>query len=131
MTLKNYINEWPNPGKCYEDGRIHMNEITQYTHSALDRLKNFDKEFHNNFQRFSNIDASIFGGQKEYIIKFCNLYYDLIKIFIKKGVFIGKERNIYAYIAYFNKKIIKLVYSGYYFYMKEYLSKDYTLKKIK
>ena len=27
ITIKNFINDWPSPKKCYEDGRVIMNEV--------------------------------------------------------------------------------------------------------
>ena len=60
-----------------------------------------------------------------YILKFCDLYYDTIKLFIKKKLFIGKDQNIYAFIAYFNEDVIKLVHNNKYFYLQKYLSKDF------
>ena len=127
--IKKYINDWPSSEKCYEDGRIILNEIISHSQSVKDDLKKFNIEVHNNFQRFYNVDTSIFGGQKTYIFKFANLYYKTLNLYIQHGIFIGKERNLYAYIAYLYTDVVKLVYSGYYFYFQEYLSKDYNKSK--
>lgn len=128
--IEKYINDWPSPKKCYEDGRIIMNEVRKPSQSEKQKLKDFNIETHIKFQKnFRNVDASLFGGQKKYIIKFFDLYYKTLKLFIKKKLFIGKEQNIYAFIAYFNKNIIKLVQNKKYFYLQKYLSKDYNSQK--
>jgi len=124
--IKKYINDWPSSEKCFEDGRILLNEIIKHTKEVKDGLKEFNVELHNNFQRFHNVDPSIFGGKKKYIFKFAELYYNTIKLFVKHGIFIGKERNLFTYISYFYTDVVKLVYSGFYFYFQEYLSKDYN-----
>ena len=126
--IEKYINNWPSTEKCYEDGRILINEIMQHSQTLKNELKIFNIEIYKNFQRFHNVDASIFGGEKKYILKFTDLYYNILNKFIKHGIFIGKDQNIFAYIAYFYPDIVKLVYSGYYFYFQEYLSKGYNKK---
>ena len=123
-----YINNWPSTEKCYEDGRIIMNEMMQNTQILKDELKRFNNQTYKNFQRFYSVDASIFGGKKNYIFKFADLYYDVLNKFIEHKIFIGKDQNIFAYIAYFYTDIVKLVYSGYNFYLQEYLSKGYNKK---
>ena len=126
--IKKYVNNWPSIEKCYEDGRIIINEIVQHIPQLKEALKNFDKEISNNFQRTRNVDTSIFGGQKNYIFKFYDLYYDVLNKFIKHVIFIGKEKIIFTYIAYLYNNIVKLVYSGYYFHFQDYLSQDYNKK---
>ena len=125
-TIIKYINDWPSADECYSDGRVIINEVRTPSQLEKDKLKNFDLEAHIKFQKnWFNVDASLFGGQKEYILKFCDLYYDTIKLFIKKKLFIGKDQNIYAFIAYFNEDVIKLVHNNKYFYLQKYLSKDF------
>ena len=85
-------------------------------------LKSFDFNIHREFQKHYNVDASTFGGQRDYVINFSNIYYDTIRLFIKNRIFIGKEQNIMAYVFYFYPNITKLVYSGKWKYMLEYLS---------
>ena len=85
-------------------------------------LKRFDFNVHKKFQKHYNVDASTFGGQRDFVIKFTDVYYDTIRLFIKNNIFIGKEQNIMAYVFYFFPNISKLVYSGKWKYMLEYLS---------
>ena len=40
-------------------------------------------------------------------------------------MFIGKDQNIFAYVAYLNPKIVNIVQSGNWHFFKDYLSKFY------
>ena len=46
----------------------------------------------------------------------------MVKIYIQKNIFIGKDQNIMAFIAYSHPNMTKLIYSGRYKYLIEYLS---------
>ena len=119
--IKKYIN-WPSQKKCFEDGRVLFNEIRTPSEFEKKGLLNFNETIHKEFQSNVNIDASIFGGQIEYIIKFKQLFYETIKLFIKHNIFIGKEQNLFAFMSYFNADIIKIVYSGIWFNLQNYLN---------
>jgi hypothetical protein len=121
IQMQSYIN-WPSIKKCYEDGRVIINEKLKISDYIKEGLKKFDINIHKEFQYNYNVDASTFGGEINYVIQFCNLYYKTIKLFIRKKIFIGKEQNIMAYIFYFYPNITKLIYSGKWKYMLEYLS---------
>jgi hypothetical protein len=86
-------------------------------------LKNFDINIHKEFQKHYNVDASTFGGKREYVIKFSDAYYNTIKLFIKNNIFIGKEQNIMAYVFYFYPNISKLQF-------KILISNSKVLKKL-
>ena len=120
--LNKFKNNWPSIEKCYEDGRVTMNQISKFPASKIDELKNFNYTIHIELQKNYNVDASLFGGQIAYIIKFSDLYYKTIKLFKHKNIFIGKDQNLFAYIAYSHSDIVKLVYSGSWFYLQKYLS---------
>ena len=119
-NIKKYIN-WPSTQKCFEDGRVIINERKNISKYIKDGLKRFDIKIHKEFQKNYNVDASAFGGQREFVIKFSNIYYDTIRLFIKHNIFIGKDQNIMAFIFYFYPNITKLVYSGKWKYMLDYL----------
>ena len=120
-NLNNYLN-WPSTTKCKEDGRVIINEKLKVSNYIKEGLKNFDINIHKEFQKHYNVDASTFGGKREYVIKFSDAYYNTIELFIKNNIFIGKEQNIMAYVFYFYPNISKLIYSGKWKYMLEYLS---------
>lgn len=120
-NIQNYIN-WPSAKKCFEDGRVVINEKKSVSNYIKNGLKRFDIKIHKEFQRNYNVDASTFGGQRKYVIQFSDAYYDTLRLFIKNNIFIGKEQNIMAYVFYFYPNISKIVYSGKWKYMLEYLS---------
>ena len=120
-SIYKYIN-WPSFKKCYEDGRVIINEKMNISNYIKKGLKNFDFNIHREFQKHYNVDASTFGGQRDFVIKFVSAYYYTIRLFIKNNIFIGKEQNILAFVFYFFPNISKLVYSGKWKYMLEYLS---------
>ena len=123
-SIKNFINDWPSSEKCFEDGRILISEVLKHSDNFYKKYINFDIESHKFMQKSLNVDGSCFGGQKEYIYKFYNLYYDLLIKFIKHGIFIGKDQNLFAYIAYSNQDIIKKVTLGDFFRLREYILKN-------
>ena len=120
-NLQKYIN-WPTTQKCFEDGRVIINEKKNISKYIKDGLKIFDIKIHKEFQKNYNVDASTFGGKREYVIQFSDAYYDTIRLFIKNNIFIGKEQNIMAFVFYFYPNISKLVYSGEWKYMLKYLN---------
>ena len=120
-SINKYIN-WPSSKKCYEDGRVIINEKLKISNYIKEGLKSFNIKIHREFQKHYNVDASTFGGQRDFVIKFSDAYYDTIRLFIKNNIFIGKEQNIMAFVFYFYPNISKLVYSGKWKYMLEYLS---------
>ena len=125
---KKYFNDWPSAEKCFEDGRVYINEVEEYSQHFKEKLKEFDIEAHKQFQTTCNVDASFFGGQKEYINKFRDLYYETLNLYLQHGIFIGKDQNIFAYIAYFHEDIIKRVYLKEFYILRNYLSKDNNIK---
>ena len=86
-------------------------------------LKKFNILTYSEFIKKPNVAGGLFGGQAKYLIKFIDLYYKTIKIFIKHNMFIGKDQNIFAYISYFNPNIVNLIYSGNWYFFINYLSK--------
>ena len=55
-------------------------------------------------------------------MKFINLYYDAIRLFIKHNLFIGKDQNIFTYVAFAHPEVVKLIKFNYYYDFKFYLS---------
>ena len=70
-TIKKYINNWPSADECYNDGRLIINEVRTPSQLVKDKLKKFDIETHIKFQKnWFNVDASLFGGQKNIYLNF-------------------------------------------------------------
>lgn len=120
-VMQKYINNWPSTKKCLEDKRLLMGQVKKFSESFKQKLINFDKEAHYKLQKSINVIGGVLGGQIENILKFTNLYYNSIKLFIKQKIFIGKDQNIYTFVALSNPKIINLVFFGTYQGFKQYL----------
>ena len=120
-SIDKFIN-WPSTRKCLENPRVLINLVTPSSDSVKKGLINFDLETHKQFQLTTNVGAGVFGGQPEYLLKFIDYYYESIRLFISHKIFIGKEQNIFTFVAYKYPDIINLVYSGgNYYYFKDYL----------
>ena len=117
-----YINNWPSTKRCYEDSRVILNGMRKLSVEEIEGLKNFNISIYNNFINKVNVAGGLFGGKSFYLIRFINLYYKAIKIFIKHNFFIGKDQNLFAYISYLNPKIVKIINSKDWYYFKIYLS---------
>ena len=86
-------------------------------------LLNFDKNAHRKLQLELNVGGGMFGGHFENVLKFIDFYYETIEIFDKKNLFIGKEQNIFAFVALSHPEIVNLIYSPKdYHYFRYYLS---------
>lgn len=123
---KKYINKtigWPSINKCIKDPRVLINSIRKVQDNEIKGLKQFNNSIYNEFIKKPNVAGGLFGGQVKYLIKFIDLYYKTIKIYIKHNMFIGKDQNIFAYISYLNPNLVNLVHSGKWHYFINYLSK--------
>jgi hypothetical protein len=120
--ISSYINDWPSSKNCFEDPRVIFNVLRASSKKEIEELKSFNINTHIEFQKQINVGGNMFGGNYEYVKRFIILYYNTIELFIKKKIFIGKDQNIFAYISYLYPKIIKLIFSGNWFYLQDYLS---------
>jgi hypothetical protein len=120
-NMTKYIN-WPSISKCNKDPRVIINGIRRISNKEIVKLKNFDNKAHYYFMNHKNIGAAVFGGKRNYLLRFIYLYYKTIKLFIKKKKFIGSEQNLYTFISYLNRNIVKIINSRNYFYFRSYLS---------
>jgi len=122
--MEKYINSWPTTKKCLEDPRIFMGNVREFPDEEKQRIRNFEiNAIQEVINRDHNVAGGVFGGQPENTLKFINFYYDAIRLFIKNNLFIGKEQNIYTYVALSLPQEINLIFwnDGYYF-PKRYLS---------
>ena len=116
-----YSNGWPSIKKCYEDKRLLMGQVKYFSPKEREKILKFDSNEHIKLRKNINVIGGIFGGQKENILKFIYLYYQTLKLFIKKGIFIGKDQNIFTYIAFAYPEIVKLVLFKDYMQYKKYI----------
>ena len=117
-----YNLDFPSSENCLEDPRVIFNSLRKFYNKEIIGFKKLDYKFYNKFIKNINVGAGMFGGQKEYIDKFYTLYFNTIKIFMGKNFFIGKDQNVFAYIALLHPNVVKLIYSGDWFYFRKYLS---------
>ena len=120
--MDKYI-DWPSTKNCYEDQRLLIGQLRNFSNVEKEKIINFDFDTHINLQKnFYNVGGNVFGGQSKNILKFINLYYSSIKLFLKHNLFIGKDQNIFTYIALSHPEIVKLVYCKSFFSLKGILS---------
>ena len=120
--MDKYVN-WPSTKNCYEDQRLLIGQLRNFSDIEKKGIINFDFDSHINLQKnFFNVAGNVFGGQAKNILKFINLYYSSIKLFLIHNLFIGKDQNIFTYIALSHPEIVKLVYCKSFFSLKGYLS---------
>ena len=119
--MNNYIN-WPSTKKCYENPKVLINSIRKVPESEKKNLLDFNFQFYKLFQRKTNVAGGAFGGQPKYLMKFIYYYYKTIKLFIRHKFFIGKDQNLFAFIAFSHPEIVNLVQSGDWHYFIKYLS---------
>ena len=120
-TIDKYIN-WPSTKKCFEDPRVLLNSIRIVPYSERKALLSFNLNAHKKFQRKANVGGGVFGGQSENLMKFIDYYYETIKLFISHKIFIGKDQNLFAFVAFSHPEIINLVQSGEWRFFQKYLS---------
>jgi len=107
--MKKYINNWPNTKKCFSNNRILMGQLKKFTKIEKEKILNFDYNSHIKLNRHLNVAGNIFGGQIENTIKFVDYYYEAIRLFIKKKIFIGRDQTIFTYVAFAHPEIIELI----------------------
>ena len=120
--MDKYI-DWPSTKKCYEDQRLLIGQLRNISDSEKEKIISFDLDSHIYLQKnLYNVAGNVFGGQAKNILKFINLYYSSLKLFLKHNLFIGKDQNVFTYIALSHPEIVKLVYCESFFSLKSYLS---------
>ena len=119
--MQRYLHNWPNTEKCYEDNRLVLGQVKYFSNIEKLKLIKFDREAHEKLQRDINVAGGFFVGQIKNTLLFIQLYYETIRLFINKKLFIGKDQNIFTYIAFKHPEIVKLFYSDKnYYYLKKY-----------
>ena len=116
--MQKYINTWPTTKKCFEDPRLVMGQVKYYSDKEKQRIINLDRNAILNLINNYNVDASMFGGQPINAMKFINYYYDALRLFIKNNLFIGKDQNIFTFVAFSHN----LILCKNYFESKNYLA---------
>ena len=121
VYMRKYINSWPSTKKCFEDTKLLMGQVKNFSDFEKEKIVNFDIVALKNLQNDINVIGGFFGGQADNILKFSNHYYKAIDEYSKKNLFIGKDQNIYTFVSFSHPEIVKLVYFPNYQFFKIYL----------
>ena len=115
------INNWPSTTQCFRDNRLLLGQVKSFSESEKKDIINFDEYAHKRLRRYVNVVGTIFGGQEKNFLKFIDLYYAAIRLFIKNKIFIGKDQNIFTYVAFAHPDVVKLKRCKTYFDFQTYL----------
>ena len=96
-----------------------MGQVFYFSNEEKQKILNFDIQAHMRLQKNHNVIGGIFGGQKENMIKFIGYYYKTIRLFLNKKIFIGKDQNIFTFIAFAHPEVVKLIMCKNYFDYRE------------
>ena len=121
-NMRKYLNNWPSTKKCFKDNRLLMGQVKNFSEIEKKNIVNFDYAAHKRLERHLNVAGNFFGGQIRNTIKFINFYYEALRLFIKNKKFIGKDQNIYTYVAFKHPQIINLILCWNYKHFKKYLT---------
>ena len=120
--MEDYINNWPSTKMCYDDARVLLGQVKNFSDIEKTNIINFDIETHIRLQKNINVIGGIFGGQCLNLLKFINLYYNSIRLFLKNNLFIGKDQNIFTYIAFSHPEVVKLIFCKSYNEYRKYIA---------
>ena len=116
------INERPMTKQCFRDNRVLFGQVKRYSVSDMKNIFNFDRAAHRKLKKNLSVIGGIFGGQKINVLKFIDLYYNAIRLFIKHNLFIGKDQIIFSYVAFAHPDIVKLKRCREFFDFQSYLA---------
>jgi hypothetical protein len=123
-TNIDYLN-WPNPSRISKmnKNKVLLLSVVPFTSSELNC---FNKEDLPLFQFTNRIGGTIFGGGKEILLKWHDLYYEMVEYFISINRFIGKDQSIMNSVYLLNREICDLINwepdcQDPWFYIQDYL----------
>jgi hypothetical protein len=119
-----YLN-WPNPSRISQmnKNKVLLLSVIPFTDAEL---QCFNKEDLPLFQFTNRIGGTIFGGGKEVLLKWHDLYYEMVEYFISIDRFIGKDQSIMNSVYLLNREICDLINwhpdcQDPWFYIQDYL----------
>lgn len=116
--------QWPNPIRIQslDSSKVLVLNVTPFTEEEL----HCTKETLPSFLTTNRIGATIFGGGKEILLKYHDLYYEMVDYFISIDRFIGKDQSILNSVYLLNQELFQVVKPGKckdeWFYLQNYLS---------
>lgn len=100
--------DWPNPARISEmdKTKVLLLSVVPFTESELECGT---KENLPLFQFTNRIGGTMFGGGKEVLLKWHDLYYEMVEYFISIGRFIGKDQSIMNSVYLLNRDMCDLI----------------------
>ena len=125
-SYRNFIKDFTNSWKIDFEKKYHTIPLYLIWAEKCSFLKKVIEKNYFNSTCFYWVDAGYFR-EKEEMDKYIdwpsiNLYYSSLKLFLKHNLFIGKDQNVFTYIALSHPEIVKLVYCKSFFSLKGILS---------
>jgi hypothetical protein len=102
-----YLN-WPNPEKIAQQDKNKVLLLSVVPFMMPELLCNFKEELPS-FQFTNRIGGTIFGGGKDVLLKWHDLYYEMLEYFISIDRFIGKDQSIMNSVYLMNRDICNLI----------------------
>jgi hypothetical protein len=117
-----YIN-WPNISHVPKD-KVLLLSVNPFT---SDELSCHTIENVPSFQFANRIGGTMFGGGKEILLKWHDIYYNTLEYFISINRFIGKDQSIMNTVYLLNREMCELINwkpgcHDIWFYLQDYLS---------
>jgi len=119
-----FIN-WPSPNRIKQipKDKVLLLEVIPFTDNEL---KCINKDYIPLFQFTNRIGGTIFGGGKDILLKWHDLYYEMLEHFISIDRFIGKDQSIMNSVYLLNQKKCELIKwkpecHDPWFYLQDYL----------
>ena len=112
--------EWPNMSIIDKTKVLALN-VTPFTKEEICCTK----ETLPSFLTINRIGATIFGGGKEALLRYHDLYYEMVEYFISMNRFIGKDQSILNSVYLLNPQLFDLIEpkpcKDTWFYLQDYL----------
>ena len=65
--IHKYSENWPSTKKCFDDQRILMGQVNDFSDEEKEKILKFDIHAHIRLQKYHNVIGGIFGGQRKSI----------------------------------------------------------------
>jgi len=115
--------DWPNPQRIasLDPSKVLALNVTPFTEEELQCTK----ETLPSFLTTNRIGATIFGGGREVLLKYHDLYYEMVEHFISVNRFIGKDQSILNSVYLLHPSLFQLIRPGPckddWFYLQDFL----------
>lgn len=119
--LKEFSN-WPKYKKIKD--KVIFLQIKPFTPKEKQNIQNID----NRFKNVVRIGGGIISGRKDKLLEWHKKYYNTLQQFFEKGIFAGKDQNVYAFTILQNPELVQIITApnGYkhdvWFYLEDYLN---------